>query len=155
MEQQARAVITRGGVPISSYNNKGEEISEKKNIKSNVQNINKAIKTDDLVGKIKLVAGHGVLVYRTAASLIVGEMRKIYFSSITRPDSYDIKILNYMDKILFNNLTDIIEGIIRYGSDCFPKSIIEQTIADVVAIMETQPNTKAMYHIVDRLYEEF
>lgn len=156
-EQQVRARIRRGDKTVSAYNNNGEEVQEKKEEQySKVEELRvPQSKEDDLVGKVKMIMMHGAIRYNTAASCIVGEIRNIYFKSISRPDSYDIQILNYMDKILFNNLTDIIEGIMHYGSGCFPKDMVEQIITDVINIMETQPNMKAIFHVIDRVYAEF
>lgn len=159
MAEQVKARITRGGSTVSSYNNQGQFVAKTRITEEpkydKITNLKVQPKENDLVGQIKIVLMNGRISFPTAASCIVGEIRKIYFKSINRPDSYDIQILNYMDKILFNNLADMFEGIIHFGSECFPKSIIEQTISDVVDIMETQPNMQGIRHVIDRLYEEF
>lgn len=158
-QQQARARITRGGSTISSYDSDGKALKQEIRSEHKSEKINFVPiyhRDDDMVGKIKVIYNNtNVIPFHTLAACIVGEIRRIYFESINRPDSYDIQILTYMDKILFNNLTDIIEGIIHYGSGCFPKDMVQQIITDVITIMEAQPNMKAIFHIIDRLYEEF
>ena len=92
----------------------------------------------------------------TAAKTIVSQIRYVYFSTIgTNITSYDLEVLNYLDKILFDQLVDIIEGIIKYGTRAINKEYVYRVIDNAVKVVDYQADTKAMYAVIDRVFEVF
>ena len=170
----AKAVITRAGEVVASFDENGKSIKKKDNqYKEDKRQMNiqygdsikqqpnpyqeelNRLKDGDFIAKLKYSFLAGSIGSGTIATCIVGELRRIYFKSINKPDGYDLEILSYMDKILFNSLNDIIDGIIRYGTSAFDLELLKRVIENAISIMEVQPNRVEMFNILTRLYEEF
>ena len=112
-------------------------------------------KKQDIVGYCKESIYFNSIAPTTAANCIVGNIRAIYFNSLSKPIGYDLEILNYMDKILFNTLASVIEGIIRFGSDTVNKDLIKEIISNAIKAVEFQTDTESINKVIDRIYEEF
>jgi hypothetical protein len=127
----------------------------KKEVKQVTQPKQEEKKEMDIVGYCKQSISNGSIGYRVAASCIVGQIRALYFGSLIKPNGYDLEILNYMDKILFNNLSGIIGGIIEYGSQSVSIDLVKQVIKNAIDAIEFQTDLKSIYKVIDRVYEEF
>jgi hypothetical protein len=131
------------------------EEKPKQETKQVIQEPKKQEKEEDIVSYCKQSIDNSSITYRVAASCIVGQIRAIYFTNLIKPNGYDLEILNYMDKILFNNLTGIIEGIIDYGSKAVSVDLVKQVIKNAIDAIEFQTDLKSIYKVIDRVYEEF
>ena len=156
------AYIRQGG-QVRTYDTatgKVKEIKRTEDITSTkqetkVQNATNTSKKQDIVGYCKESIHFNSITPATAASCIVGNIRAIYFNSLSKPIGYDLEILNYMDKILFNTLSSVIEGIIRFGSETVNKDLIKEIINNAIKAVEFQSDTESIYKVIDRIYEEF
>ena len=111
----------------------------------------------DIVGKNALAVKSGGIIPYLAATSIVAELRAIYFTSINlKPlNTYDLDTLNYLDKILFDPLTKMVEHIIIYNSQRIPVELCLGLIKSAVDAVELQVDINAMNDIIFRIYEEF
>lgn len=97
-----------------------------------------------------------VISTKSASITIVGKIRNIYCTTcVKHGDNFDIDALNYMDKILFDNLTNFIEGVIKYGSISIKSDLIKEYIKDCVESIEYETNINKMYEVVDAVYAIF
>lgn len=163
------AYIRQGG-KVRTYDTTTGKVKEikKETVNSNDTSVssvqaNKAVqdntttisKKQDIVGYCKESVYFNSITPATAANCIVGNIRAIYFNSLSKPIGYDLEILNYMDKILFNTLASVIEGIIRFGSETVNKDLIKEIISNAIKAVEFQTDTESIYKVIDRIYEEF
>lgn len=123
-----------------------------------IEGIKETIKNpNDIVGKNALAVKTGGITPILAATSIIAELRAIYFTSIDlKPlNTYDLDTLNYLDKILFDPLTKMVEHIIVYNSQRIPVELCLGLVKSAVDSLELQVNIEAMYDIIYRIYEEF
>lgn len=92
----------------------------------------------------------------TVSIFLVNKIRSIYFTNLFKPGGYDLEMITYMDKILFDPLVSVISRLISYSTiDGIPKEIVKQFITDALDTVEYQTDRKAMLDIVDAFYEVF
>lgn len=98
----------------------------------------------------------GTLTPKTAAYIIVGKIRQIYYSTcVKHGDHFDIQTFAYMDQILFDNLNSLIESIIKYGATGISKNLMKQTVKNVVESVEYEANIDKMNEVIDIVYLYF
>lgn len=117
----------------------------------------RVVNPDDIVGKCKIAYNQFCLSEVTIAQLLVAEIRAIYSRTIVAKAAhkYDLEILNYLDKILFGPLANLIEGIVRYKSEIVDISLAKGLIKNGIDAVDLQVDIDQMYAIIDRIYEEF
>lgn len=99
---------------------------------------------------------NGTLTPKTAAYIIVGKIRQIYYSTcVKHGDHFDIQTFAYMDQILFDNLNSLIESIIKYGATGISKNLMKQTVKNVVESVEYEANIEKMNEVIDIVYFYF
>ena len=92
----------------------------------------------------------------TISIFMVNKIRAIYFTNLFKPGGYDLEMITYMDKILFDPLVSVISRLISYSTiDGIPKEIVKQFITDALDTVEYQTDRKAMLDIIDAFYEVF
>ena len=97
-----------------------------------------------------------VISTRSASITIVGKIRNIYCTTcVKHGDNFDIEALNYMDKILFDNLANFIEGVIKYGPMSIKSNLIKEYIKDCIESIEYETNINKIYEVIDAVYTIF
>lgn len=91
------------------------------------------------------------------ASCIICKLRAIFVRNYEHyPRNFtDIELLNYMDKILFDMLKELITGIVKYGKDAVPISMVKESIDNAVDAVEVQADRSKMYELIEKVYNAF
>ena len=150
LDPPAEEVVQNNPVPVKEVVQ--ESVTTNYTINSDIN----LIKKDDTIGRTKLALMQGIMNTYTAAKVIVSEMRSCYFLSVgANITSYDLEILSYLDKILFDPLMDIVDGIIKYGAKGIDVNFLYRIVDNAINVVDYQSDISSIHYIVDRVYEEF
>lgn len=144
-------------VKFGSNNEKKETLTNRSIQKNNPINSNEVLEKAmspyrKFVHEVRLMNG---ISDEVKANIIVARIRYIYISTCATEDVFDIEALNYMDKILFDNLIKLIVSIIKYGSKSIDKEIVKNFISHCIGIVEYTTDIITIHTIIDELFEEF
>lgn len=144
-------VRIKKGKNIVTETNKTQEASSYKTSSGTVSNSDY-----DMIKSCRTSIKMKALTTKSAAIIIVGKLRHIYFTTCQKHDDrFDIESFVYMDKVLFDILVDVIEGVIIFGEKGVTKEIVKETIRNAVELVEYETDINAMYEVVDKVYEVF
>ena len=141
---------------------KGKEIytENRKLVESKMNNLSTIADNEiddyDLIKSCKTAVKSKAITPKAAAIIIVGKLRHIYFSTCQKHDDrFDIESFVYMDKILFDILVEIVEGVIVFGERGISRDVVKETIRNSVELVEYETDINSMYDIVDQTYDVF
>ena len=111
----------------------------------------------DFIAEAKNLYVRKVVGAEVVASCIICKLRAIFVRNYEHyPKTFtDIELLNYMDKILFDMLKELITGVVKYGKDAVPISMVKESIDNAVDAVEVQADRSKMYELIEEVYNAF
>lgn len=92
----------------------------------------------------------------SAAFIIVAKLRHIYYSTCVKGDDhFDIQTFAYMDHILFDNITPLIESVIKYGNTGISKNMLTKTMMNIIESVEYDTDVSRMCYVIEVMYAFF